>query len=367
MSATATITAAPERRAAGRADEPIVVQAVVAPEAVAAWRAYAGRAAEATVCHDPAWCAAVERVFGHRGHHRVALRGGRPVGVLPLMEVRSLLGGTMLISVPYGTYGGILADDDAARDALAAEAERLTRERGARVLEARSARGAVPYWENVERYDGFARDLPETVGELRDFLPQHARAAVRRAQEREGLTVRHEGGALRCAWELYARTMRRLGSLSYPYEFFAELAARLPERLWVTLALRHGRAVAGVVSLVHGETVMPYFVGADERVRAYGAHSLIYFAVMERAVRAGLRRFDFGRTRKNNPGPAAFKRNQGFAPRTLGYQRYVPPGRTAPDLTPSNRRFALARRVWRHLPLVVTRAAGAQLAKWLPG
>jgi len=95
--------------------------------------------------------------------------------------------------------------------------------------------------------------------------------------------------------------------------------------------------------------------------------NLVYYAIMGRAVAAGLRRFDFGRTRKDNPGPAAFKRNQGFRARTLGYQRYVRPGTTAPDLSPSNTRFGPLRRVWQRLPLFVTRRLGAYLVRSFTG
>ena len=60
--------------------------------------------------------------------------------------------------------------------------------------------------------------------------------------------------------------------------------------------------------------------------------------------------------------PIGFKKNQGFSPQPLEYQHYVPPGATAPDLRPTNPRFALARRIWRHLPLPVTQRLGAWLA-----
>jgi hypothetical protein len=105
----------------------------------------------------------------------------------------------------------------------------------------------------------------------------------------------------------------------------------------------------------------------DERIRCTGATNLLYLAVMERAVECGLRWFDFGRSRRDNAGPYAFKQNQGFEPRILGYQRYVPPGCRAPDLTPGNPRFGLARRVWPRLPLVLTSRVGAWLSRSIPG
>ena len=211
------------------------------------------------------------------------------------------------------------------------------------------------------------RDLPLHPNELERFLPRHARAAVRQAREREGIDIQHDNTLLPLVWRLYSRSMRRLGSINYPQRFFAELMERLGDRMWVTVAWHRKRPAAGLISFVYRDTVMPFVVGLDERVRCYGASNLLYFSVMERAVRAGLRRFDFGRSRKDNTGPARFKRNQGFKPRTLGYQRYVPPGREPPDLSPSNRRFDLARRAWRHLPLPLTRRLGGWLAKSLPG
>ena len=148
------------------------------------------------------------------------------------------------------------------------------------------------------RYVTFARRLPLRVEELATYLPRKARAAVRQAQAREGLTVRHDAALLRTVWKLYARSMRRLASINYPYSFFESLVDRLGRRAWVTVVSRGERPIAGLLSFVFRDTVYPYFVGADERVRCTGASNLIYFAVMERAVRAGLRNFDFGRSRK---------------------------------------------------------------------
>jgi len=155
--------------------------------------------------------------------------------------------------------------------------------------------------------------------------------------------------------------------LAYPERFFRALADRLGSRAWVTTVWRGEQPVAGVMSFVFGDTVMPYFAGMDERLRCTGSANLVYLAVMERAAACGLRRFDFGRSRRDNAGPYTFKRNQGFEPQALGYQRYVPLGRRAPDLTPSNPRFALARRVWRRLPVSVTSRLGGWLARSIPG
>jgi len=287
--------------------------------------------------------------------------------VLPLFEVRSLLAGKLLVSVPYATYGGILGDDEGVRTALASEALGLVNKRGARALELRSASAGVPGLISDERYAVFVRPLPLRVAELATYLPRKARAAVRQAQTRERLSVQHDTALLRTVWRLYTRSMRRLGSINYPYRFFQALVERLATRAWVTVVWKGDRPVAGLLSFVFRDTVYPYFVGVDERIRCTGAANLLYFAVMERAVRTGLHWFDFGRSRRDNIGAFSFKRNQGFEPQTLVYRRYVPAGQTAPDLSPSNPRFSAARRVWPRLPLALTRPLGSWLSRSIPG
>ncbi len=345
----------------------VVARPVQGAADIAAWARYADAAPRASLFHHPDWCAVVERVFGHRPLHLLAARGERTVGILPLMEVNSLLGGRLHVSVPYATYGGLLCDDDEVGAALAAEAVRVAIERKARVVDVRSAEAAIPDFEPVDGYLGFVRDLPPHPNDVSAFLPKRARAAGRHARDRDGVVIQHDVALARTVWQLYCRSMRRIGSVNYPYRFFARLIERLGSRAWVSVAWLGDRPVCGTISFVYGDTIMPYILGADERLRCDGAANLLYWEVMERAVHSGVRRFDYGRSRAANKGAVGFKKNQGFTPRPLGYQRYVPPGRTAPDLKPSNPRFALARRVWTRLPLPMTRVLGTWLSRSLPG
>ncbi len=366
---TTTAVAEPRRAEAPENASSAVLEISTGADAAAqaAWARFVEARPDASIFQHPDWSAAVTAVFGHTPRHLLARRGGALVGVLPLMQVDSLLGGRLLVSVPYGTYGGVVGDDPAAVAALAAAARRMTDELGARVLDLRSAEPRCPDLEDVSGYLGFVRKLPERVEDVAAFLPKRARAAARHARDRDGVEVRHDPGLLRPVWELYCRSMRRIASINYPLALFEELAGRRGDRLWVSAALHGGRPVAGTISLVFRDTVLPYVLGADDSGRVDGAANLLYWSVMERAVAAGLRTFDYGRSRADNTGAVGFKKNQGFEPRPLGYQRYVPAGRRAPDLKPSNPRYALARRVWRRLPLGVTRVLGTWLARSLPG
>src|SRR2546430_13217378 len=73
------------------------------------WDAFVRSTSGGSPFHLLAWKRAVEQSFGHRPHYLMAVGDHGIEGVLPLFEVRGLLGGRGLISVPYAVYGGICA------------------------------------------------------------------------------------------------------------------------------------------------------------------------------------------------------------------------------------------------------------------
>src|SRR5215467_13246873 len=79
----------------------------------AAWDAYVAAHPEAVGYHEWVWRDVFARSFGHRPIYLIA-RGqdGAVRGVLPLVDIKSLLFGRTLTSLPFVNYGGVLADDD---------------------------------------------------------------------------------------------------------------------------------------------------------------------------------------------------------------------------------------------------------------
>ncbi len=368
------------------------------PAQASRWDEYVRNHENGTLFHTWAWREAVIEAFHHEAIYLAAFESdrqaglqtgfvgftGRIVGVLPLFYINSGFGGRMLVSVPYGVGGGIIADqprraagsacDDGIAAALFEEAKRIAAERKCVTIDLRSERAGVANLPVVERYSGFRKTLPDRPEDVLGWLPRKARAAARNARNKYHLEIEVGDEHLREVWRLYTISMRRLGSLAYPYRFFERLLAHTPGAHWVSLVrwrgktgLPGGRAVAGLVTFSFRDTVIPYFIGTTSQAKACSAANLIYLAAMERGVAEGFRVFDFGRSRRDNAGSFNFKRFNGFAPRPLEYQIYVAPGAMQANLTPSNPKFQLARALWRHLPMSVTRVVGGRLARHIPG
>lgn len=332
-----------------------------------AWNAYVSRHPESTNFHQLSWKRAVEYTFSHRPIYLMARHGCEVAGLLPLFVVDSVLAGRMIVSLPYATYGGAIADDANVAAVLIHEACSIARRLGACSLELRSIRASDATLPVRRSHATFRRALPAQTNDVSGLYPRKARAAARKARETGQLSVEFGEHLVDEVWRLYARSMRRLASPNYPRKFFEAVVSAGPGGTVAQLVRADGRPVAGLLSFLHRRTVMPYFVGFDERVEIYGLSQFLYSESMRWGVENGFNTYDFGRSRIDNAGAFAFKKLCGFEPQELEYQDYVLPGRAAPDLAPTSARWRAARRVWRVLPLNVTRPLGAWLARSIPG
>lgn len=330
----------------------------------AAWENYVQGHPCASLFHRLAWSTAVARAYGHQPQHLTAWDGDQLTGVLPLFLVRSVFVGKVLVSVPYATYGGVLADSPALAQGLVAQAQELGRQQGVNYIELRHREASGLDIPTIDRYVTFRRILPDKVEAVLGTLPRKARAAARNAAGKLQVATGPEW--LPAIYSLYATTLRRLGSPNYSFRLLQELQNAYADKCLCLVVLDGTKPVAGVISYLFRDEICPYFSGSLPEGMRKSANNLMYLRLMEWAVEHGLRIFDFNRSRKDNEGPYDFKCFMGFEPTPLHYQIWLHQARELPNLSPSNAKFSAAKKVWQKMPLWFTRHAGAQVARWIP-
>ena len=144
------------------------------------WDAFVASCGEATFFHRFAWREVYESVFRHRTHYLLAERGDEVIGVLPLVELRSLLFGHSLCSLPFALYGGVAATDPAAVPALHEAAVTLGRQLGVQHLELRNRMPRAPEWPRQDLYVTFRREIDPQVEANLLAIPRKQRAMVRK-------------------------------------------------------------------------------------------------------------------------------------------------------------------------------------------
>ncbi len=321
---------------------------------------------DGTLFQHPSWGRVIARVFGHEPAGWVALDSGRLVGVLPLMRCRSLRGRRALISMPYAVYGGPLAErPEIERELVRAAVGQAESERAGR-LELRCRRdpglALVPH----ELYATFEKELPREPAAVLAGMPKKARAEARRAREKHGLRLSEGIWYLEDLFRLFHANKRALGSPGLPLALFRELRAELGEAVRVHVVQHGAIPVSAVLSFVWRDQLLAYYAGtAPGADRELSASNFMYMALQEWAVEQGLRRFDFGRSRKDS-GAFQFKLHQGFEPLDLPYRLHLVGEREPPSFTPSNPRTRWLRNTWSRLPGWLTVRLSGPLARYLP-
>jgi FemAB-related protein (PEP-CTERM system-associated) len=327
------------------------------------WDAFVRGHPDGSPFHLLAWRRAVERAFGHRAHYLMASRGNGVEGVLPLFEVRGLLGGKGLVSAPYAVYGGICASSEAARQALLEASRELAGRVGATYVELRHRPGQAMDLPTKALYVTFARPISASEERNLEAIPRKQRRMTRQG-DKHGL--RHELGLqhLDAFYEVYARSVHDLGSPVFPRRLFAAIAEEFGKDCELLTVWQGDWLCAGVLSLYHEDQILPYYGGARREAFPFAVNDFMYWRLMCHAARSGFRVFDFGRSREGT-GPYHFKRHWGFEPQPLPYQYVLLDGAAMPDLSPSNPRMRVAVEAWKRLPFGVTKLVGPRLTKYL--
>jgi FemAB-related protein (PEP-CTERM system-associated) len=327
------------------------------------WSEFVMACPEATFFHRLEWRGIYESVFKHRTHYLLAERAGQVCGVLPLVEMRSLLFGHSLCSLPFAVYGGAAASHAAALAALHEAAVQLGRQLGVRHLEMRNRSQREAQWPHQDLYVTFRRPiLPEVEANML-AIPRKQRAMVRKGIAR-GLRCEIDRRSDRF-FDLYADNQHRHGTPPQSKKYFDALLEAFGDDCEVAIVLSpQGKAVSGVLTFYFRDEVLPYYAGDVTDARELAANDFKYWDLMRRACERQLKVFDFGRS-KRGTGSFDFKKNWGFEPEPLHYEHFLYKLDAIPQNNPSNQKFQAAIAVWRRLPRAAVNAVGPVLARHL--
>lgn len=332
-------------------------------DASGAWDAYVHRAPEATFFHRAGWKTVLERSFGHKTHFLYADLDGEIVGVLPLAEIRSILFGHSLSSLPFCVYGGIVADTIEAASALREQACRLAEELGVGALELRNYSASGAGWPEKALYYTFRKAIEQDDEANLKAIPNRQRAMIRKGIA-EGLQSDWDRGTDRL-YRVYAESVRNLGTPVFSARYLRVLREVFADDCSVLMITLEGRDVAGVMNFYFRDEVLPYYGGSTAMARTIkGVNHFMYWDLMRRSREQGYGVFDFGRS-KAGTGPYSFKKNFGFEPQPLPYEYYLVKSAGIPDINPLNPKYSLMVSTWAKLPLPIANLIGPFIARSL--
>jgi FemAB-related protein (PEP-CTERM system-associated) len=315
---------------------------------------------------DPGIVDALSRGLGQTACIIEARAGNEMVGLLPLIYMRSVLFGRFLISLPYASWAGAVAESEEVSHRLIDRAIELTSDLDAHFLELRHLQPV--------RHPGLVEGVTDKVlmrlvlsrdpGDSWKLLKSEVRTQIRKAMKNDLDSCWGGRELLDELYAVFAQNMRDLGTPVYPKGLFRNILALNPGRAELGVVRMHGTPIAACLA-VHGPGLTEIPSAATLRAyRGTAANSLLYWRAIERAIGRGQTAFDFGRSTPGSP-TFIFKRKWGAEPLRVVWQYHVRKGDTR-AMRPENKKFQMAIQLWRRLPVPVTRILGPLISRGIP-
>ena len=267
------------------------------------WDRFVLSSPSGTFFHLSGWGRIVETILGRRCFYLAAYRETGMSGVFPISWVRSRIFGDCLVSFPLAVYGGICADDADSYFSLLNAGTQLARRLGVKYLEMRNRTESFPTsLPGRDLYVTFTQDLSPGPDKLLQALPRDTRYMIRKSLK-AGLDWT-EDLSLQEFYDLYARSVHRMGTPVFSPELFTCLQSTFPKHTRLFGARKGKNAIAGVFCFYFRDQVMPYYGGALPEYYKDAPNNFMYWNLMSQSWREGVRYFDFGRSKR---GTGAFQ------------------------------------------------------------
>ena len=313
-----------------------------------------------TVTDLSAWRRVVQDAYGMRSWFLAAAEGDRLVGCLGLFEVRHPIFGHYLATAAFGNDGGLLFDDEAARDALLAEAKAVADRLDVEYLVIRTREPALDGFSVDRRYHTAVINLAGGADAVwKNVLRAKTHNQIRRGL-REGFSVETGPDQMVPFYDVFQEHMRDLGSPAHNMRFYESIVKNLGDRAEFVV-VRDGRdLVAGALLFRTNGTARNLHTVALQKYNRRCPNYLIYWKMIEESCRRGCSWFDMGRSVIDSPN-LAFKMNWGPEQFPLCFNYYLRKLKDIPHVDPRNPRYRIPIEIWRRLPVFVTKSLGPRL------
>lgn len=325
----------------------------------AAWNQAVNELPCATFYHQFEWREVVKRHFRFTPLYLVATDSTGIVGLLPLFVVRRLMQPSVMLSMPLGVYGGAVGTDTEVINLLVQAAIAEAEKRGVGYLELRNESPLAGEWLTDTGNATFRRQLAATEEEQLLTIPRKQRAEVRKAQ---GIDLQVKfSRSIEPFYSAYATSMRNLGSPMFRRNYYRSLVEIFAQQCDLLTVYQRDQPLASVLNFYFKDQVVPFYGGGYPAARPTNAFPFMYWELMRAGIQRGYRVFDFGRSREGS-GAYSFKKNFGFQPEPLHYQRKLLSAQSVPDINPDNPSLQRLISIWQRLPVAVTRRVGPWVA-----
>jgi serine/alanine adding enzyme len=329
------------------------------------WDAYVDSHPQASNYHRWRWKQLIESTYGHRTFYLMAEESRKICGILPLVGIKSWLWGRFLVSMPFFSYGGVLADSPEVRRVLLEKAEKLACDWGAGYIELRQTESLAGPWHSSMAKVSMWVPLPETTDELFNNLGSRLRNKIRSARKQGLHAVWGKEDLVKDFYKVFSCNMRNLGTPVYPRVWFENFMQVARDTSHVLVLWDDNDPVAATWITTYREEVELPWIASTPAARGKYSTVLLYWTALEWAIENRFRRVDLGRCTPGS-GTHRFKTQWSCEEVPLRWNYWLKAGESVPQFRPDNPRFRLAVETWKRLPLGLANLLGPKIVRAIP-
>ncbi len=346
------------------------------------WDAFVVTHSQGALYHLSGWREVIEKTYGHKSYYLIAERRllegasqGKPVieGILPLVHLKSPLFGNALISMPFVDDGGILASAESVEEALLSAAVAQGDRLGVETIELRHAGLQAIFQGKRSQFEShpmvtsshkvrMVLDLPETAEILLKSFKAKLRSQIKKPQK-EGLISKIGGVELLADfYKVFAVNMRDLGSPVHSKAMIGNTLRTFEASSRICMIYQGRTPVAGGVIIGFKGVLRNLWASSLREYGRLSPNMLLYWAMLAYACEQGFTAFDFGRSTPEE-GTYKFKAQWGALPVPLYWHYFALNGKAVGDPDSKKGTFDIAMRLWKKLPVPVSKILGPMIRK----
>ena len=315
----------------------------------------------ATYAHRLEWVEVLREAYSLNSAFCIAKYEETVLALFPAVVISGFIGRQKkIVSVPFCDYGDILTASDCDPSDLRRLMTDYLRGLGYGSIEIRSRSDAAHKGERVS----MVLKLTGPSLAIWENLSGNTRRKIRKATK-TGVVPSWGRRHLDRFYELYLRTMKRLGTPPHSHKFFQEILEKFGNDANILAVEYRGEVRAATLVIRQGDTLYTPYIASDPDYHHLYTNMLLYWEVISTGSDAGYSAVDFGRCLRDS-GVYRFKAQWGCDAVSLNYHLAG-----SSDLPASTDFYAggLARglaALWRRVPLFLQRSLGPRLRRRLP-
>jgi hypothetical protein len=275
--------------------------------------------------HSVAWSEVLTNSYHYKPLFFSIFDKNRIIGLVPIMEIKSILTGSRGVSLPFSDYCEPICSDKKLIKHIHKKLYKYGKDAKWKSVEIRSEIGINEKINPSIYFYNHVLDVRKSEKEIFQGLHRTTRGNIKRAK-RDNIIVaiKNTLEALGIFYDLHSMTRKKHGLPVQPSYFFKNIYDLVISKKFgnIFIAYYNNLPVSAAIFFHIGEKAIYKYSASDLKFIRYRGNNLVMWEGIRWYAKHGFRQVCFGRTEKENRGLRMYKKGWGPKEKKIFYYKY---------------------------------------------